>query len=229
MAGQQEIEEENYYQDGGDTDGEGEVVKPEGSDEEDGGEDDVRGPAGSTVASQRDVEVVTQPTAERHMPTTPELGGVGGFVRRVEVDGQVEAHEHRHTNGDVSIAREVGIDLQGVDHEGGEVFERSVERRIVEHSVDKTHSEIVAQDNLLDETIANPKYSHTESPTAEVEGLIDLRDELVGAQDRSGNELGKEGGIESEVEYIADMRNLAFVNINDITNVLECKKGDADG
>jgi len=58
MAGQQEIEEENYYQDGGDTDGEGEVVKPEGSDEEDGGEDDVRGPAGSTVASQGDVEVV---------------------------------------------------------------------------------------------------------------------------------------------------------------------------
>ena len=56
-----------------------------------------------------------------------------------------------------------------------------------------------------------------------------MRDELVGAQDRSGNELGKEGGIESEVEYIADMRNLAFVNINDITNVLECKKGDADG
>ena len=49
------------------------------------------------------------------MPTFPKSGGIGGLVGRVEVLGQVKTHKHGNADGDVGIAREVGINLQRVD------------------------------------------------------------------------------------------------------------------
>ncbi len=45
------------------------------------------------------------------MPTFPESAAVGGFIRGVEVSGQVESHEECDPYGDVGVAGEVGIYL----------------------------------------------------------------------------------------------------------------------
>ena len=56
------------------------------------------------VSSERDVEIVLKPFRQGNMPSLPELGGIAGLVRGVEILRQVKAHQHRHTDCDVSVA-----------------------------------------------------------------------------------------------------------------------------
>ena len=57
------------------------------------------------------------------MPAAPEFGGTEGLVRAVKVLRQAESHEEGNANGDVGIAREVGVNLQRVRKECNQVFE----------------------------------------------------------------------------------------------------------
>ena len=190
--------------------------------------DDVGGGSGVAVAAQGDVEVVLQPVAEGDMPAFPEPGGVGGLVGRVEVERQVEAHEHGYADGNVGIAGEVGIDLQGVEQQGGEVFERGIQQGVLKHTVDKRDGQPVAEDKLFAEAVENPEDGDAELASAEEEGFVELGNELVGTDNGSGNKLGEEGGVETEVEDIVGMAHFAFVYIDNIADVLEGEEADAD-
>lgn len=82
--------------------------------ESDAEDDGIRAESAVAVASKRDVEVVLKPFGEGDVPPLPELSGVTGLVRRVEVLRQIEAHQHSDTCGDVGVAGEVGIDLKRI-------------------------------------------------------------------------------------------------------------------
>ena len=62
------------------------------------------------------------------MPALPEVLGIGRLVGRIEVLGQVEAHQHSHAYGYVRVAGEVGIYLEGIAEEGGEILEGGEEQ-----------------------------------------------------------------------------------------------------
>ena len=89
------------------------------------------------ITSQGDIEIALKPAAERHMPAAPELLRVAGFVGRIEVLRQVEAHQHGNTDGNIGVAREVGIDLQRVGKEREEVFKSTEEQWIFKDTVDE--------------------------------------------------------------------------------------------
>ena len=78
------------------------------------------------VAAQRNIQVVAPPARKRDVPTAPEFGGGECLVGAVEVLRQAEPHEERNADGDVCIAREVGVDLQGVGEERDEVLEARI-------------------------------------------------------------------------------------------------------
>ena len=162
------------------------------------------------------------------MPAFPEPGGVGGLVGRVEVEGQVEAHEHGHADGNVGIAGEVGIYLQGVEQQGGEVFERGIQQGVLKHTVDKRDGQPVAQDKLFAEAVENPENGDAELASAKEEGFVELGNELVGTDDGTRHKLGKESGVETEVEDIVGMAHFALVHIDNIADVLEGEEADAD-
>ena len=63
--------------------------------------------------------------------------------------------------------------------------------------------------------------------TGEEEGFVELGDELVGTNNRTRHELGKESGVEGKVENIVGGAYLAFIDINYIADVLEGEKADA--
>ena len=88
----------------------------------------------AAVASERHVEVVAQPSGERDMPSTPEVGDRLGAVGRVEVAQELEAEHQSEADRHVGVAREIEIDLKGVgdDSDPGNVPHRSV---CGEHSV----------------------------------------------------------------------------------------------
>ena len=116
------------------------------SDSED---DRIRAECAVAVASKRDVKIVLKPFGKGDVPTFPELAGISCLVRGVEVLRQVEAHQHRDTGGDVSVAGEVGIDLKRVAEQGRKVLESCVKKRVLEDPVTEIHGQIVAQNQLL--------------------------------------------------------------------------------
>ena len=152
------------YSKGHDEDGDGEegAVQAEGRDGHHGGQEEVGEEACRAVAAEGYIEVVAQPVGEGDVPTAPEVGGVLRFVGRVKVERQVEAHEKRHADGDIGIAREVGVDLQRVEHQCGEVLEGGVDlggRRIINNKID---GQVVAQDEFLHQTVENPEEGNAE-------------------------------------------------------------------
>ena len=66
------------------------------------------------VATQRNVEVVAHPTAQRDVPALPELGDGARDVGVVEVFRELKSHHPPQANGHVGVAREVEINLKSV-------------------------------------------------------------------------------------------------------------------
>ena len=140
---------------------------------------------GITVAPQRDIEVVLQPAGERHMPPAPKLLRVLRLVGRVEVPRQVEAHQHRHADGYIRVAGEVGIHLQRVGKERKQILKAAEQQWVIKHAVYKVHCQVIAQYDFLRQSVEYPKDRHPELPTAEVERLVQLWNELFRADYRA--------------------------------------------
>ena len=164
---------------------------------------EVRAEGGVTVAAQGNVEVSLQPARQRDVPAFPEVAAVGRLVWRVEVARQVEAHEQREADGDVRVAREVGIHLQRIGEEGHKVLEAGEEHRVFEHAVDEVHRDVVAQDDFLEQSVENPEHGHAELQPAQAVFPVELGNEVAGLHDGPCHELGEEGDVESEVEEVA--------------------------
>src|SRR5271170_2526412 len=113
----------------------------------------------TSVASERNVEVVAKPTGQRHMPSPPKLSDAQRAVGKVEILREMEAEHFAETDRHVSIAREVKINLQCIRERAdpgrsGAQFIR-LQR---EHPVrDAAHA--VRNDHLLAEAPTKPQYS----------------------------------------------------------------------
>ena len=175
----------------------------ERTDDRDGENDDVRAPCSVPVAAQRDVQVIPQPARQRHVPAAPELLGILRLVRGIEVLGQIETHEHGDTGGDVRVAGEIGIDLQGIAEQGGQVLEAGVQERIAEYPVAQVHGQIIGQDQLFDEAVQDPEHRDAEPAPAQVVGLVQLREKLRGTDDRTRHQLREKSQEETELQEIA--------------------------
>ena len=162
------------------------------------------------------------------MPPLPELSGVAGLVRRIEVLRQIETHQHSDTGGDVSVPGEVGIDLKRVAEESRKVLETGVKQRVLENPVAEIHSQIVAQNQLLGKSVQNPENRDTELSAAKEERFVKLREKLFGAHDRAGHKLRKEAEIESEIPEIADRRDRPAGDIHHIADGLKDEERDSD-
>ena len=172
--------------------------------ESDSEDDRIRAECAITVASKRDVKIVLKPFGKGNMPPLPELSGVAGLVRRIEVLRQIETHQHSDTGGDVSVPGEVGIDLKRVAEESRKVLETGVKQRVLENPVAEIHSQIVAQNQLLGKSVQNPENRDTELSAAKEERFVKLREKLFGAHDRAGHKLRKETQVEAEIPEVLD-------------------------
>ena len=182
----------------------------------------------AAVATKGNVEVGLEPAREGDVPAFPEPGATGGLVGRVEVGRKMETHEERKADGYVSIAREVGIDLEGIDKESHEVLKAREEVGIVEDTIDEIHGKVVAQDDFLEQTIHNPEDGDAEHTAGEEVAAVELGDEVAGLDDGTCHELGEEADIETEIKEVADRTDKSLIDICRIADGLEGEEGDAD-
>ena len=182
---------------------------------------------GVSVSAEGYVQIVLEPAAERHVPSPPEILRIGGLVWRIEILGQVEAHQHRYADGYVGIAREVGIDLERVAEYGAEILEARKQHGIVEHPVDEVHCDVVAQYYLFYQAVKNPEHRDAELFPAEEPRPVHLRDEFAGTDDRPGHELGEETDEESEIQDVVNRLQLSLIDVDGVADDLEGKERDA--
>jgi len=163
------------------------------------------------------------------VPAAPEFGDRGRLVGGVEVLREAESQQQGDADGHVRVAREVAVDLQGVSVDARQTFESRVEERLVEDAVHEVERDIVRDDRLLEQTREDQEDARAEHLAGYDDGVLpDLRDEVAGADDGSGDELREEREVEEVVEPVREGLQLAAVDVDRVAHRLEDEERDAD-
>src|SRR6266571_440706 len=178
------------------------------------------------VAAERDVQVVAQPERQRHVPAAPEVARRDGLVGTVEVLWQLDAEQPPEPDRHVGIAAEVEVDLEGVPEER-QPGARHVERqRRNQQRIDEI-AEPVGDQRFFCEPDAKEKNPRL--PARRDPGLGDtreLRDELVVAGERTGDEVREEGDEPGKADEVALGRRLTAPDVDDVGERLEGVEAD---
>src|SRR5262249_5235203 len=148
-------------------------------------------------------------------------GGVGP----VEVLGEGDAQQQGDADGDVRVAAEVGVDLHGVAVDGDQDLRRAVLGRDAEHGVDDGGGDVAGDDHLLEQAAPDEEGGAGGVALGEHPGGVQLGEELRGAHDRPGDQVGEEGQVDGEVQP-APGDQLAPVDVHDVADGLEGEEGD---
>ena len=132
-------------------------------------------------AAERDVEVVAEPSAERHVPPAPEVLQRPGAVRPVEVLRELEAEELGHADRDVGVPAEVGVDHDRVSPDREQRLDRAVTRGIAEHRVDDRRRQEARDHHLLEQAAEDQPRGAPDVDVPRVASDVELGDQLVRA------------------------------------------------
>ena len=179
------------------------------------------------VASKWDVEVVTEPARQRHVPAAPEVLERHGGVRRVEVLWELEPEQEREPDRDVRVAREVGVDLHRVRVDPDQDLERRVLAGRAEDLVDDVGCEVVRDHHLLEQPGRDQVEGAARVDAPRIARDVELRNQLPGPDDRPGHEVREEGEVHREL-LERRRHEVAAVGVDDVADRHERVEGDAD-
>src|SRR6185437_14628978 len=186
----------------------------------------VKGPA--TVPAEGNIDVVAEPGGQADVPARPEFAQAGGEVGIVEVQDEMEAHQLRHAASHVRVAAEVEKDLPP-EGDGCEHQRRRAERlRIFIDPLDVERKE-VGQRQFLEQPDQKERRAVGEVLQPDLGEFIELRQQMPGALDRPGHELGKETNEGRETEKVPFAMDVAEIEVDRVAQRLEGEERDADG
>ena len=178
------------------------------------------------VAAQRDIDIIPEPTAQRHVPAAPELGNAAGNEGRVKVFQQVEAENVAQTDGHIAVAREVEVNLQG---KGGGVHPDKQYRGLGGAAVQLHQlTQLVGNEYLFGKADDEPAHAQT-GLFHRMGTVLQLTGHVGIANDGAGDQLREHGHISTKVHDILLGLHAATVHINGVAEDLEGIKADADG
>ena len=126
------------------------------------------------TAAQRNVEIIAEPRGERDVPAPPELSNVATEIGIVEVAHQPNAKQLGHTDGDIGIAREVGVDLEGEEH-GRQRQSGTVVGRLVPEDLVHKNGAVVGDGHFLEQSPQHLPQAVHRLVVAERAGFAKLR------------------------------------------------------
>lgn len=175
---------------------------------------------GGAAATQGDIDVIAEPCGERDMPTPPKLRYVATEIRYVEVAHQFDTEQLGCAYGYVGVAREVAVNLNGKQHGCEQECAARVSGIVSENGI-HVGGTIVRHDNLFEQSPEDLAHAVHRLRIVEMPLLQELRQEIGGAFDRSGNELGKERQECGKGNYVMRGLYLTAVNVYGIGKGLE--------
>ena len=67
---------------------------------------------GYTVAAERNIHIIPEPRAKRHMPAAPKFRNAPRNVRVIEVFEEIKAEDFAESDRHIAVTREVEINVQ---------------------------------------------------------------------------------------------------------------------
>ena len=210
------------------------------------------------VAAERDVDIITEPGAERDVPAAPEVGDRDRTERIVEVLEVVEAEHAAHTDRHVTIGAEVEVELEreaettepGTEH--GDRCARTENRLQRSDGGEGScigrgtcggrswpHRESTCLDELPDGTDGVCEEDLLEETLQEAETALDEAVEGDGTRvqlfvyrgetdDRARDQLWEHRHVGEVVEVVFLDRDFALIEVDGIAHGLEGEEADAD-
>ena len=179
------------------------------------------------AATQRDIDVIAEPCGERDMPTPPKLRYVATEIGYVEVAHQSDTEQLGCAYGYVGVAREVAVNLNGEQHGCEEECAARVSGIVSENGI-HVGGTIVRHDNLFEQSPEDLAHAVHRLRVVEMPLLQELRQEIGGTLDRSGDELGKERQECGKGNEVMCGLYLPAVNVYGIGQGLEGVETDTD-
>lgn len=139
-------------------------------------------------------KVRANPLRQRDVPTVPELRDVGLCVWRGEVFGEFDSDETRDANGNVGIAAEVEINLEGVGVEDDPHPTRCADldcKRVVE----RHQCQRVGDDEFFEQTNDDPLTCEQRFILREMKFFSQVSREAFGAVNGTSGERGEENNV----------------------------------
>ena len=183
-----------------------------------------RGPAAST---ERDVQIVAQPRRQADVPMTPELLRRPHQVWKTEILDQLDSHQLRRAAGDVRVAGEVAVDLEGERINAEQHVHAGRRAARLEHLVGQRR-EVVGHEDLQEVTPRDQPRSVAQLRRRDPARGVDLREQCRGPENRARHQVGEVGDEDGEVDEVTRRRNLPPVDIDHVAHRHERVERDAD-
>ena len=181
----------------------------------------------AAVAAERDVDIIAEEAAERHMPAAPELRDGRGYVRQVKVLAVAEAEDAAKANGHIGIAGEIEIDLEH-EHQRSEpcADERAVSTAGAQRRNDLAR--IIGKQDLLGK--ANDKALRAlEGRARRGAAVHELPGNLLIAHNGALHHLREHREVEQQIEERTLRLDLTAIDIRHIGDNLEGIERQAEG
>ena len=162
------------------------------------------------------------------MPAPPEHLQRGGEVWILEVLGEPQIEELGRPDGDIGVAREVAVDLDGVE-DGREKEGETIGRAHVGPDVVHLEADVVGDEHLLGE--APEDLPQAVLGAGRVEGAAgeQLGQQVAGPGDGSGKQLREEAQRYRVFDHSRGGPRCAPVDVDHVREILEDVVADADG
>ena len=149
----------------------------------------------ASVATHRDIHIVTEEATQRDMPPSPEVGDGITTIGMTEVLVEVEAQTAPQSDSHIRIAGEVEVDLQGKGHDACPCASSGEVLHIARQKLVRDFRQLVGKDDLLAQSDdkAIDAISNVFGGDAAVADLLCYR---VIAHDRTCDELWEHRNIE---------------------------------
>ena len=177
--------------------------------------------------AEGNVDVVTKPRHERNVPPPPELGDATREVGQAEVLHQGNAKEPSATHGDVGVAREVTVNLNGKE-EGCHPKVRAIGIRVGINGIDDGGT-VVRNHGFLHHAPKQQAQAIDCRGVVKTARAVEVGQQPRGTLNGTCHQLRKECNEGEKCEGAATRLCLAAIHVDDVCQGLKRVETDAHG
>ena len=162
------------------------------------------------------------------MPPTPEVGRIQRLVRRVEVLRKAKSQQHRQTNGHVGVSGKIEIELHRIAERRGPARDHRELVGMIKQACDRGCN-AVGNDEFFDEAACEEIDADAHHFAGELRVQVaKLRIDVGVANDRTCNEVGKQGHECRVLEQIGGRIDAATIDVDRVRHRIERIEADTD-
>ena len=182
-------------------------------------------PSGNAVTAERNIYVITEPRAQRHMPSAPEFGDASRNEGIIEIFEKIKAEDLTQTDRHIAVSRKVEVDLERKRDRVKPEKQNGFFIRC--RKIGAKRRKRIRNQNLLTEA-ENETANALRRLIKAVRSFAQLSVDIRVADDRTRDQLGKKRNVGSQIDRILLRAHVASVDVHRIAEDLEGIEADPD-